>query len=250
MVRAENLAPCADEAEWLGRIRKAARVLFWTALCSVVLSNVLGFYAGAAAVTFGATKWISLIPVAASIVIAGSVFAITARGVVRARLRKGLELRSLLRVVAVLSALVECIARASEFSGEFTEALALGVAYDIVIFLFQTMLLTYLGTLARQYGDYTLGKWLTVGASSCAFVGTASVASEFACSWMRPTFIAEMRLWGSVTLAALVIEVLGLTLVFLFSARFPRLLPGRCSACGYLLRGLSLPRCPECGTPF
>lgn len=26
--------------------------------------------------------------------------------------------------------------------------------------------------------------------------------------------------------------------------------PGQCSKCGYLLRGLTVPRCPECGTPF
>jgi len=27
-------------------------------------------------------------------------------------------------------------------------------------------------------------------------------------------------------------------------------LPGACVQCGYNLRGLTEPRCPECGTPF
>jgi hypothetical protein len=29
-----------------------------------------------------------------------------------------------------------------------------------------------------------------------------------------------------------------------------RIRPGHCPACGYELRGLTEPRCPECGTPF
>ena len=26
--------------------------------------------------------------------------------------------------------------------------------------------------------------------------------------------------------------------------------PSNCANCGYMLRGLTTPRCPECGTPF
>lgn len=37
-------------------------------------------------------------------------------------------------------------------------------------------------------------------------------------------------------------------IVMLRPRRFNK--PGHCTHCGYLLRGLPEPRCPECGTPF
>lgn len=34
------------------------------------------------------------------------------------------------------------------------------------------------------------------------------------------------------------------------AARWSRRRRGRCTECGYCIKGLSIPRCPECGTPF
>src|SRR3990172_6761158 len=39
-------------------------------------------------------------------------------------------------------------------------------------------------------------------------------------------------------------------LTICFTGRPRQCESGHCKKCGYDLRGLSLPRCPECGTPF
>jgi len=50
--------------------------------------------------------------------------------------------------------------------------------------------------------------------------------------------------------AFLYLSVVQLAVVWTRRQFWPRYGPGRCAHCGYRLRGLGTPRCPECGKPF
>jgi uncharacterized paraquat-inducible protein A len=52
------------------------------------------------------------------------------------------------------------------------------------------------------------------------------------------------------TATSLTIGLVGGSAWYYWARRDARQDPGRCERCGYLLRGLPEPRCPECGTPF
>ena len=60
--------------------------------------------------------------------------------------------------------------------------------------------------------------------------------------WLAGTRVVEVPLYAVFT--AVAIPTL---LVWRFVPKFPR---GHCRRCGYNLKGLTEPRCPECGTGF
>ena len=69
--------------------------------------------------------------------------------------------------------------------------------------------------------------------------------------WFAPTLGLTLLIWLMAVVAIGVIPFGLLAGVTHFRNRFSPVHPqGCCERCGYDLRGLPVPRCPECGTPF
>ena len=87
----------------------------------------------------------------------------------------------------------------------------------------------------RVYFDASPGSALTHWATSLAF-------------WNQWWISSGLGGGGGIPLYALFLAVaLPTLLVWRFVPKFPR---GHCRSCGYNLKGLTEPRCPECGTGF
>lgn len=121
------------------------------------------------------------------------------------------------------------------------------VVYSLGYFV---VVMFVMGLLALPLRSYSLAARVTVG----GFLGQGIVSTMFFLTNWR---LIEPGIWFFV-LFPLGCTVIGFLLpfsvlaglVFLHNRYSPSYPAGQCQRCGYHLRGLTEPRCPECGTPF
>lgn len=97
----------------------------------------------------------------------------------------------------------------------------------------------YLAEKSRRF--LSTGDFVRIIAWACVGAGVSSAILQS----YRETPLTTL-LSGVAILGGLLTVIVSL---FLWP-RLPVWEPGSCTQCGYPLRGLPLPRCPECGTPF
>ncbi len=249
-VSSPNAALGARESGWSATVGRAARVLFWTELASVLFANLLGFVVTLVTQSTGAMKWIAFVPAAASIVMMVATFGITGCNSEQAQRGGPGRLRRPLRFAAVLGTVVQCGATLSMLTVDVTETLPIALLREVVSVVFLCMLFAYLSGLTRRYADRGVARWLGVVAWGYAVTGVVSVLVHVGTATGDVPFNMQLYLWNGLAFLVLGIEVLGLVGLWRFGTRFPRIASGRCLKCGYLLRGLADLRCPECGEVF
>jgi len=106
--------------------------------------------------------------------------------------------------------------------------------------------LTYISSLARQFGAERLARALKLA--------SAAVVAEWAVFHPLQIALASTHAWSAAlavtglvasVLAGAVVLTYGLVCLYAFALRFPRIVVGRCLVCGYPITSAS--RCPECG---
>jgi len=118
----------------------------------------------------------------------------------------------------------------------------------------------------KSRAEFWNGTRFTLWVTSAGIVFTLLYHSVALVYWSRsiatllgqaaPSLLWE-ELWGQGVLPRLIWYLgasIAAVLAMLYAAHrlgpVVRRLEGKCARCGYLLRGLPEPRCPECGTPF
>jgi hypothetical protein len=125
-----------------------------------------------------------------------------------------------------------------------------GLPWWVWYALFATVYLTLLGALSWPLRSYRSVLLVTLAAAA----GSAAVA--LARLYVYHDSITQK--WHLLMFGLLLANVASWLMTYIplhitvYSRRqyWPVYPPGYCKKCGYDLRGLPLPRCPECGTPF
>ncbi|MGD2107940.1 MAG: hypothetical protein PVI86_00985 [Phycisphaerae bacterium] len=238
---------------WLTRVRFGTLLLFWTMLASSVLTNAaafvlpfLGDYFGAT-VTHSTLRWIHLIPTAASWPLLVGVFALTAPHAGGGQSAPGEGLRVGLRILASLEVAATVLQGVSEFTLDVTGELFFVLPSYFVGVGATLVGLLYLRHLCRRFGLtaiahalriiaalYLLLVLLRLGVRAWGAVGLLSMGDSF--YYFCGSMVCWTLLWAW-----------GVYMLRRFWVRVADAAEGHCTRCGYSLRGLTEPRCPECG---
>ena len=235
--------------DWMRRVRFGLIVLFWTFLLSYLLPNLIGFALPFIGGHHRHLAWNGLIHLAASIPLVIGVLALTAPCPAGSAIAVSEPLRRVLRILVWLDVLRRVLQTGARLHGLWRAGLNVSLPVVPMFFAHAAPLLSglmYIRHLSLRLSLTGLARSFTVFTS--AYFGLLGL--ELACLALE-LHVMQPKRWSIVTIVSwLLIWVWGLVLLRKLAGRLKRAINDQCMHCGYLLRGLPEPRCPECGRPF
>ncbi len=236
--------------EWASRVRHATRLLFWTVLASVLLANLLGSVVALAGGTYQMMKWVVVIPVLAGFPILVAILGITRPEPVLASQNGTDGVRTSLRICGVALVASRCGQGVSMHTLDVTDTLYVMGVDTLIESAAIVLLFIYLRGLAARFEEARLARSLSLVAWAFVLEGAGSLFTMGVEHWDSVPLAAYQLVSNGITLLDLFAGVWGLVTVWRFGDRLPVAAKGRCLCCGYLLKGLTQPRCPECGADW
>jgi hypothetical protein len=229
----ETVTAAIAEERWVHTVKRGARLLFWAAILSYAVGNLIAFSLPFLGGTLQDLRRLAPLFIAGTFVMAIAVFLITAQ-------EPGLVNFSRIdaRVVRTF-AILEAIATAATRSFNRNIAYAENILYWLAVLT----LLLYIRTLSLRFGLKRLA-W-AAGALAWLFPIT-SIALPLIPKHVWTSFPANLLAIG----LELFVGMWTLLLIWKFGNKIATASQGKCLHCGYSLMTLSESRCSECGTPF
>jgi hypothetical protein len=232
------------DPEWIRRLRRGARWVFWGFLISHLVPNLAGFLLPFLNADRAYLRWAGLIHACMGVPIAMRVFALTARPLATGVGEGRPALCRNLRTIAVL----EALGRFVHWGGRITTFGETLYWYWIPLALI-TVVAVLLGlTYLRQ-----LSRWLdlqNLDGRIRLLIWCYMLVSLLDRWPVEVTAVGGVWVMGFKLLTLAALWVWALTLLHRFGNMLALMLAGKCVACRYMLCELPSPRCPECGRPF
>ncbi len=234
-------------ADWLHRLRRGARLLFWSLLAAHLLSSTFGFLLPFLGGVRSDLIWSSLIYTLAILPALFGVFALSRRCP-----QDGLErplseaLRLACGILATFEVLLNIIRTVSSFLFGRQYASELVYCFWPVGVFATVVVLIRIRQLARSLGVARLGR--SFFSVTCVYVALVLADYLISGSSLEPKGRRADMLWVVMwTTLSTIVCIWVLVLIGRFGRKAGSVLAGECGRCEYDLTGNESGTCPECG---
>ena len=236
---------------WVRHLRRGTRLVFWVVAVSAVLTSTGAVAVAVLTGTRAGLQWVAFVPMFAELLLLAGVYALTAPVSCPRDIRTPDAPRQLLRVCAVLAVLGQLGRFLAVQMQTWPRTPYVWAGERLLESLAILLFFLYLRGLAVRFHEARISRsvgsvaWLAATANLLLVFNLENIYEDVGVSlstyqalfWSRASFRLVVWIW--------VLRVL-----WRFSSEMPRAADGRCSNCGYTLKGLDSQRCPECGMQF
>lgn len=233
------------KTDWLRRLQRGARLLFWSQLAAYMLPNVYGFLLPLVGGPLSNLKWGAVVHALASLPAILGVFALSSRGP-QGDLKQpfGEPLRIGCRILATSEVLRSIIVAVSSLIGGNQYEFELEYLFEHVGVAASVAVLLHLRQLAGSFGAARLARLFL----SLACVYVALVLANILMPTSEPRLGIALMVWLATWLFLYAaVWVWGLVLIARFRRKVGLVIAGHCGNCDYDLTGNESGTCSECG---